>query len=419
MPNRISQTTTERRRPSGSHRLGGVGPAGLWLMQAGCLGFAACSPISYAAAQWSAGLALLGVLLALLGRTARYRATPLDLPLAAFVAAEVLSIVFSVHPARSLRCLRGDWILLFFPVFAQAFRSRREVERALRVLLVSSTAAAAYAVYQMIAGRDLIRDRTLEPIASLFIATGAFGHHLTYGGHILLTSVLALAWLAFRPSRIAVAVALLQGGGLLASFARTAWIGALAGVGATVAFLRGRARRWVLAGAGAAMLAALALPVVRERIQDPWAPHDDPRLRLWQTALRIWWDHPIFGAGLGSFKTQFPFYKVPGYYMATGHPHNDYLNILVHSGIAGLAAFAWIAIRYALLVRSALRRLGPDDSARPLLCTAVVVPVAFLVGALGQCLLTDEEVGTLFWFLIAGFVTAARERTRRDPESAV
>jgi O-antigen ligase len=339
----------------------------------------------------------------------RYRVTPLDLPLALFVGAEILAIVFSVHPARSLRCLRGDWILLFFPVFAQAFRSRREVERAFRVLLVSSTLAAAYAVYQMFSGRDLIRDRTLEPIASLFIATGAFGHHLTYGGHILLTSVLAFAFLAFRPSRAAAAATILQAGGLLASFARTAWIGAFAGMGATILMLRGRTRRWILAGGGAALLAALALPVVRERIADPWALHDDPRIRLWRTALRIWWDHPIFGAGLGSFKTQFPLYKVPGFYMATGHPHNDFLNILVHSGIVGLAAFLFIGVRYGLLVRSAQQRLPAADPARPLLRAALVVPLAFLVGAMGQCFLTDEEVGTLFWFLIAGFVAAACE----------
>jgi O-antigen ligase len=167
----------------------------------------------------------------------------------------------------------------------------------------------------------------------------------------------------------------------------------------------------ILAFGAAGILFSLASPVIRERLHDVLSVHDDPRVRLWQTALRIWWDHPVFGAGLGSYKTQFPIYKVPGDYMATGHPHNDLLNILVHSGILGVAAFAFIGIRYGRMIRRSLSAARRGDPRRSLLLAGVVVPLAFLAGGLGQCFLTDEEVGTLFWFLIAGFTAVARARS--------
>lgn len=379
----------------------------------GTFGFAAFSPASIAASQICWGIACAGLVLGLITRRIRYRPTPLDLPLVLFILAEAISIVFSVHPARSLRCWDGDWILLFFPVFAQSLRTGRDARRALMILLISSSLVAAYAIWQVFSGQDLIRGRGLEPIGGWFVATGAFGHHLTYGGHVLITGTLAftlLVWnLRGRDVGWRIAAIVLQAGGLVASFARTAWAGFLAAIAVMVFVARGLPRRLAACAIAAATVAAFALPAIRARLGDLWTFHDDPRVRLWHTALRIWWDHPVTGAGLASYKTQFPLYKVPGEYMAHGHPHNDLLNILVHSGILGVAAFVFIWVRYFGMVGGARRLLKVEDSRRPLLLAAIMVPIAFFVGGLGQCFLTDEEVGQLFWFTVAAFVAAARE----------
>ncbi len=378
----------------------------------GLFGFAAFSAVSIAAAQISWGVACLGVILGLITRQIRYRPTPLDIPILLFILAEGLSIVFSVHPGRSFRCWDGDWILLFFPVFTQAVRSRRDAERAIQILLISSSIVAAYAIWQMFAGRDLMRGRGLEPIGDWFIATGTFGHHLTYGGSVLITASLAFTLLLSTVRQRAmgwkISAIVLQVGGLLASFARTAWIGFFACVGALILLARGLPRRLAGLAIGASILAAIALPAIRARLGDLLTFPDDPRVRLWHTALRIWWDHPIFGAGLGSYKTQFPIYKVPGEYMAHGHPHNDVLNILVHSGILGIATFAYIFLRYFHLITRTRALLDVADARRPYLLAALLVPIAFFVGGMGQCFLTDEEVGQLFWFIIAIFVAFSK-----------
>jgi O-antigen ligase len=201
----------------------------------------------------------------------------------------------------------------------------------------------------------------------------------------------------------------LQIGGLVGSFARTAWVGFMAATVTIVVVVRGLPRK--LAGLWIAILvlAALLVPAIRWRLVDFLTFHDNPRVRLWHTALRIWQEHPVVGAGLGSYKTQFYIYKVPGEYGAHGHPHNDFLNMLVHSGIVGIAAFAFIFIRYFRMIGGARRTLGLQDPRRSLLVAAVLVPVAFFVGGVGQCFLTDEEVGQLFWFVVALFVAVARE----------
>lgn len=394
-------------------RGGRVGELGALAAVAGTFGFAAAAPVSIAAFQLCAGVALLGSAVAIASGRWTYRSTPIDIPLLIFVAIDILSAIFAIDRARAFRCIKGDWILLFIPVFSQAMRDSRTVERAFRILLGSSTLVAAYATFQMFAGIDLLRHRALEPIGPLWIATGLFGHHLTYGGSVLITSALAITLFARARSsreRLGSGIAgLIQVGGVLASFARTAWAGLLAAMAVIVLSVRGWIRRTAIAAIVAGIGAAVAIPPIRMRLSDVLSFGDDPRVRLWHTAIRIWRAHPILGAGPGSFKSQFANFKVPGTYMATGHPHNDFLNILVQSGILGLAAFSLIWVRYFQTLGRARRRAGDADPRRPLLLAGIVVVIAFFVGGMGQCFLTDEEVGCLFWFFVAGSLAVARE----------
>lgn len=390
-----------------------LGRLGVPIAVGGVYVFTAFSAVSIVAYQVGWILSLLGLLFAFgLGRI-RYRATPLDLAWLLFVCAEMVSVLFSVDRARSLRSLRGEWILLFFPVFLQALRDSKVARRSMGVLIVSSSISCVYAIWQVFVGRDLVRSRPLEQIGGLHIATGFFGHHLTYGGHVLITGTIALAlFLGVRSpgQRILHAAALLlQLGGVVGSFARTAWIGFIAATGGIAVLRRGRAR-WVALAIGLLSIAiVLAVPAVRQRLQAVGDFTDDPRRRLWATSLRIWLDHPVFGSGLGSFRIQFPLHKVPGAYLSTAHPHNDILNIMVNAGIVGLAGFVFFWIRFFRWVGSAYRRLPCDDPRRPLLSAGMMVAGAVLVGGLGQCFFTDEEVGTLIWFTLAATAAVARE----------
>ena len=386
-----------------------MGSVGAFLATWGTLGFAATAPASIALSQCCAGVTALGLVLAFAARRLRYRPTGLELPLALFILAEALSIAFAADRRWSLRAFQDDWPVVFFLVFAQALRHSRDVRRAFIVLLTSSSIVALLAVWQVLSGTDPVYHRTLDPIGNYYIGTGLFGHHLTYGGTVLITGMLALTLLSARPTLRLGASTVLLLCGIVASFARTVWLGLAVGIVGLAVAARGRVRRVSIALLLLGAVAAIAIPPIRLRLAAFLAFHDDPRMRLWETALRIWREHPIFGAGVGSFRLLFERYKVPGFYMSTGHPHNDLLKILVNSGIIGLAAFTFIWVRYFRHILRLRRRLEATDPRRALLLAGILVVVAFLAGAMGQCFLSDETVADLFWFLVAASLVTARE----------
>jgi O-antigen ligase len=390
-----------------------LGERGQRLALWGTLGFAALAPVSIALSQICVGLTAVGLVLSFTLRRQRYRLTGLEVPLAAFLVAEALAVALAVDRQWSMAALEDDWPLLLVPLFAQAFRDSKDVRRAFLVLLASSSVASLFAIWQVFNGWDPIRHRTLDPVGQYFIGSGFFGHHLTFGGIVLIPATLALGLLAASPAwRLAVVTCLLLSG-LVASFARTAWLGAMAAVVTLAALVRGTMRRLMIAALLVGAGAALVISPIRLRLSAVLGFGDDPRVRLWETALRIWKAHPVLGAGPGSFKLLFEEYKVPGTYMATCHPHNDFLKVLDNAGIVGFVAFASIWVFYFRHVTRARRRLPSHDPRRQVLQAGIVVVVAFLVAATGQCFLSDETVADLFWFFVAGVLVTAGE-ARRD-----
>jgi O-antigen ligase len=109
------------------------------------------------------------------------------------------------------------------------------------------------------------------------------------------------------------------------------------------------------------------------------------------------------GAGVGSFGTLFPIYRVPGYYLATMHPHSDPLNILVETGILGL--LAWLTVWAVFFRETGQTRQGP----RIWLPDALRAGMgAMLIAGLGQCYVADEEVAQVWLFLATAALVLVR-----------
>ncbi|RME58278.1 MAG: O-antigen ligase domain-containing protein, partial [Caldilineae bacterium] len=189
----------------------------------------------------------------------------------------------------------------------------------------------------------------------------------------------ALAWAVFTT-----AAAGLMGLGLLASWSRGGWLGAVAGVGLVVV-LRSR-RALVLSLFGLLILAVLAVggavnpslvpAAVTERLADVPAylgvgvmevvrqPVTDEnfsvieRLAHWIAAVRMWEAHPWLGVGPGNYPVVYPGVRLPLWEDPLGHAHNIYLNVLAESGLTGLAAYLimWVTVAGRLV-----RRLGREE----------------------------------------------------------
>jgi O-antigen ligase len=390
----------------GAERVEAVGGR---LAMAGVFGFAALCTVSIALSQICIGVVVLGLAVAFGSGRRRYRPTGLEPAIALFLGVEILAALLARDRRWSIPALEDDWPLLLVPIFSQALGGARDARRALRVFMASAAVASLLALWETFSGWDPIRDHALDPVGRLFVAGAFFGQHLTWGGIVLLAATLAVVELAAAASPFSILRAALLVLGLAASFARTAWVGF---AGALVGFAiaaRGRIRTAAAAALVAGAAAAIAVAPIRLRLGAFLAFHDDPRLRLWRTALRIWRDRPLLGAGPGSFPHLFEQYKVPGHYMATGHPHNDFLKVLANAGVIGFAAFTFLWVRYFGLVGTAYGRLAPQDPRRSLLLGGLLGVAAFLLGATGQCFLSDETVADVFWFFAASALVVARE----------
>jgi O-antigen ligase len=84
------------------------------------------------------------------------------------------------------------------------------------------------------------------------------------------------------------------------------------------------------------------------------------RLDLWADALRMFPDFPVFGAGFNAFGTSYLRYQTVATYEWYGEAHNEYLQALLDTGLAGaglMAALLFVLFRRAVVFapRSALR----------------------------------------------------------------
>lgn len=370
--------------------------------------FALAAPWSIAGAQIA--FVLTALILVFERIRGRIHTPPLPwtlLAVLAFLLAQAASIPGSVHPARSLRCFDGSWVLLFPFVFWPVLHRARIRRVGLFTLIISGGLAGVYGCVQHLQGIDWLHQaKTLENYGGGgYVSVGNLSSHLTYAGVLLPIFFLALGWTLDRglPRRRWAGIsALAIGLALIASFTRSAWIGLAAGI-LIFGFWRGRrmAITFTVGLFATAAVAYVSQPALARRLASILDIQETPRWKLWQAALSIIADHPWNGAGLGSFKTQFPIYKIPGEYMSTIHPHSDLLNHMVEAGIWG--GLAWIAIWVAFL----LETRGTSRSAKVDGLRAGVV--ALLVAGVAQCYSTDEEVAQVWMFLfVAGLIEAGR-----------
>jgi O-antigen ligase len=98
-------------------------------------------------------------------------------------------------------------------------------------------------------------------------------------------------------------------------------------------------------------------------------------------------------------------YRVEGYYDTTVHPHNDYLTVLVSSGLPGLLAFlsTWAVIllrgiKTAVMIQNKALRAVAWGGAFSLM--------GFLIGAVFQNYY-GTFINCLEWWFIAGLLMAA------------
>lgn len=333
-------------------------------------------------------------------RTWTLRRTPVDFAALAFAGAYALATLTAADRGASAYTLRK--LLLFLVVhFVVAAAGRPDrVRWCVRVFVGGIALTALVAAVRFVVEQHVLGSRLRST-----------GHYMTFAGLILLAAPPALvaAWEARGRLRVLYgAASAVLVASLLLSFTRGAWLGMTVGLAAIVA--RSRPRLAWLVPLAVALGFALAPSGYRARALssfDPHHPMNVDRIRLWRAAVDIWRDHPWTGVGLVDLKPYYLQYRHGTEGQVHGHFHNNVLQILVTTGVAGLLAFLWLLVAMGRVCWGS----GPPGTDAELRAARRGIWGAycgFLVMGLFEWNFGDVEVTIALCFLVGTAWAAAR-----------
>ena len=325
---------------------------------------------------------------------------------AGFLVAGLLSLVLP-HPTHRAEALREfRWTiaepLLFFALLARYVRAEADLFRILNAFLIAAALNAQVGVDQYLFGDTWSMEGVGRAIG-LYPGATAFG---IFVGRAL---AIALALALFLPDqepaqrRWRWAYALLSvplGLGMLASFARGAWVGVFVAL-VVITFLSG-ARRVALGLVG---LAALAVPVALFALRNIQrfsltGSSNLSRFAIWIPALRVIRDHLLTGIGPDQFLYQDPRYGIPNTrFQTVNHPHDWILDAWLRLGLWGLLLM--IATIVAFFVSAVRAYRGRRGTALGAILLALIAGMTDHVihGFVDQAYFT-QDLALTFWMLL-------------------
>ena len=332
---------------------------------------------------------------------------PFFIFLAIYTVFRILSAVLGPDPKFSLATLlHTDWLVLTIPIFISSVFWSDKLEKNLHLLIFSATIVAIYGIFQFFSGLDLFRGRELSAYGNFYRASGGFNHYLTFAGNQLLIFGIITGFILSEKQwgtrkKMYLAAMLIVLLSLIATFARSAWLGIILIV--SLGTLLINRKLFFYSAAGMIILgivAALLSPEVQERFVSIFdMSKNENRLTLWHTSFKIIEAHPFWGTSPGFFDQSFFKYKVPGYYDATGHAHNDYINLAVNSGLISLTSWLclWGSWFYFALKTYWQKELSEPD--RKILAGSILGLSGIMIAAIFQCYWTDLENNIAWWFV--------------------
>jgi O-antigen ligase len=359
------------------------------------------------------GLAAFFWLAAMVGRRRLLLArTPLDLPLLAFLALALLSLVWAVNPVYSFKEIRGELFkgLLVFYLAVYSLQSRERLQQTWLVLLAGNLLLLLFAFWDFYQSGGALNDYYIRA-RSLHSGYGTYGTYLITVFPYLL--VLVFAPLGPLKKFGVLTLTAATAAAIYITFGRAMWLAAAVEIVLVAVLLKKRKVLLLLLVLGA--LAVLAMPRTvwfhGERLPEAAVGEARPvggtggdLIAIWKLAARHIREHPFQGIGFGrhSFSEAFTEFRA-GHQPLLWHAHNTLLNVTFQTGIQGLLALLWV---FGVLLWNTLRAPARDPDSPWVglfsLATGVMV-LGFLVRNFFDDFFVDDNA-LLFWFLAGGAI---------------
>jgi O-antigen ligase len=330
-------------------------------------------------AGWVAVIALLMALgLAAMKGQLRLRRTPLDVPLAIFVASALISTVVAINRNLAFFGSYGRYegfltVLLYALLFwlaVQSLDGPQDATLVLRALLGTALVVSLLSILQVALGSliSLGHTETGFSFGGVLRGYGTFGNPNALGAFLAMLLPVAvwevIAARSLSSRWLAANVVIVLAVGLVVTFSRSSWLGAGIGVVAVLFVAAPPRIRWVTLIAPAAVFLVIAgqsrvghqttAPNVVQAAGGRLNTLDAPlaasssqfRLHVWMDSLSLIASRPIVGYGPDTFGLVYPKFQTgnwaPG--AIIDRPHSEPLGIAASQGLLGLAATGAIAL---------------------------------------------------------------------------
>lgn len=148
-------------------------------------------------------------------------------------------------------------------------------------------------------------------------------------------------------------------------------------------------------------------PAMVDASLEEWMATENPsRPQLWAAAMRLWWQHPLFGVGPDNFRHLYgqvmPVARPGARYDERTHANSLYFETLADLGVAGIAALALLMFTLGRLAWRAVRAAAASGvPCAPFeIAVAVALGTFFVHGLLDYFLPFTPAYG-LYWTLLA------------------
>lgn len=311
-------------------------------------------------------------------------------PLILLVGLSLASLRGSINPEESVfGLLRLAALGMIFAMATNLFRKPRSFLGVYVFIAGLGFAEAAYGLVQYAARDFIFRLPGLPYRPPRWAVFGTFQDYNNFAGlmELSLFPALALLGLPERSDEETAANALarwamkalpaaMMAGALALSLSRAGWIATAAGLAVfaalTMPWRRMTPAAWVLLSvvivAGAlATVSLLDYGPLRARgrtVADAISGKDtqpiQSRVLAWKISLAMIEDHPLLGAGIGTYTSAFPAHRLPEAQSAGTLAHNDFLHVAAETGIPAAIAWAlWIAAGWIIGLRAFWRTRSP------------------------------------------------------------
>nr|WP_290223754.1 IctB family putative bicarbonate transporter [Trichocoleus desertorum] len=341
--------------------------------------------------------------------------------------------------------------LVLFALMARILRSPRLRSWVITLYLHVSLIVSVYGLQQWRLGTTALAT-WVDPESPLAKTTRVYsylGNPNLLAGYLVPAVAFSLAacfaWRRWPAKALAVTMTLVNTSCLVLTFSRGGWIGLLAAVFGLLMLLTYwwsiyLPRFWqtfllpmVLGGvAGFLVLAVLLVEPLRDRVTSIFAGRGDSsnnfRINVWVGVTRMIRDAPdhrllpnyVLGVGPGNtvFNKIYPNYMVSPRYSALS-AYSIILEILVETGVVGLACFAWLLLTTFTQGWLQLKRLRSLANREGLwLMAAIASLLGMLVHGLVDTVWYRPQVNTLWWLMIALIASYYVPRPRIDKHLA-